>query len=423
MSDADNAKTLDPESKGSIKKPEKFEMNEASNQPEVEEQPKKIEKSEKPEAKKAEKPIKIKEPQKSGKGFFGIIFGFLTLVLWIVVIAVGTMPWWINNPHIPSEVKTYIDKIPFKIPALNQTDSGDLGFIETLVADLQNKVEQLEQTTLDNLTKRVEQLEINKEFAGETLDTTPDSEKVVQPNNTEELDVLKADFANLTTKFDLLSDKTKNVETSLTNLEKKEAVKTDKTKTEVDLKSIENVIERRDQALAVIATVSLLEDAFNYGTPYNNELELLKNILLNSELYEAELTLLEKYASSGIKPLARLIKDFNDIAPEAAWASLKIPQEGGVAGKVIAKLKSLVSFRRMGDKAPENSTENIIYNAEKLINLGSINDALKELEKISDQDAITVITPWLEDAKAFVDVKAVLRKMIMNLVENASKPL
>ncbi|MGD9637676.1 MAG: hypothetical protein AB7U85_01285 [Alphaproteobacteria bacterium] len=400
---------------------------------------------------KIEKPAKEK---KCSKGFFGCLFSLLTMFLWLFVVLIGTMPWWLSSPYIPQyvpqEIIKYLPPMPQAMVSQkveNPVAKGEATFssdkldvLEVQINAINNRVDNIEFNQVADLTKRVEQLELAKEVF--KIDAANPDELLAQQNleakadaavasSLKDLDTLKEKLENVSDKLEQLSTKTENVENSVSDIKNKET-KDNKAKKEHDAEAqtslnemkanFAKAIEKRDQALSVISSISLLEDAFNYGASYTNELEILKNILGSPEEYQEDLTILEKHADTGIKPLGKLIKDFEDLAPEVAWASIKV-KDDGIIGKVLIRLKDLVAFRRTGEKAPQNSTESIVDDAEKLVASGSIIEALKELDKLNDEDAKKIVQPWIEEAKAYTETKSTVRKITMRLVENAAKPI
>jgi hypothetical protein len=172
--------------------------------------------------------------------------------------------------------------------------------------------------------------------------------------------------------------------------------------------------QSEDGALIVMGTI-LIKDAIERGDNYFIEAEILKEISKNSKNILPEVKVISEFSNKNIVKRNILIKEFNKCAADAVSMS-EMKGDDDWKNKVYNKFKSLVKVRRTDISSEEDmSIEAVLARAERFIEEGQIEKAVKEVEK-SNQDSHIIkrsgFEDWLIKAKDRVQVEKAIYSIL-----------
>lgn len=271
--------------------------------------------------------------------------------------------------------------------------SGDQGLADQ-VKKLQAEIQQLarNQATLND---RIGQLK-----AGQASDA---GKPMADPAINERLDALQkqVDAATAT------SADTKNLHGNIDTLIAELAKATEhNTKLEQRLAELEKSVATRQngdqrsvdaaRASAVMSLAARLRSNVDAGRPFANDLAALKPLTDGDADLGAALGALEPLSTGG-DSIAALRQSFPVVA-RAVVAAGKNDAADGWLDKVVARLGSIVSVRRVGSDVQGDSVEAHVARAEDALNNGKLGAAVAELKPITG-NAAKAVAPWLAKAE------------------------
>jgi uroporphyrinogen-III synthase len=170
--------------------------------------------------------------------------------------------------------------------------------------------------------------------------------------------------------------------------------------------------DRTDQAL-LLAVTRLRQSA---ATSRSFAAELGAALALAQERPElaAELRKLEAAAEKGVPTVAMLRQEFDAVAAEIVRAD-DAPAPEGWADEILAKVRGLVTIRRVGKATVESGTEAAVANAEEALAEGDLGAAVAALETL-EGEAAKAAEPWLAEARRRLGVEAALGAAEQRLV-------
>ena len=148
----------------------------------------------------------------------------------------------------------------------------------------------------------------------------------------------------------------------------------------------------------IILAVSELRDAVHKGRAYLNELEAVKAVAGNSPEILRVLVGLNTHAAQGIGTLSELRETFSKLAGTIVAADRVAPDAGWIS-RSLMQISSLVKFRRVDGLSEANSTEFLVFQAEKHLASDNLAEAVRVLEQLDDM-AKAEASKWLSNAKA-----------------------
>lgn len=155
-------------------------------------------------------------------------------------------------------------------------------------------------------------------------------------------------------------------------------------------------------AQAVVLAVSGLHDAIARGEPFDKHLETLTAIGGGDPNIKATLALLSKGAATGVPTLATLRERFDAVAGRIVHAA-KVEDDGGWMTRAANRIASLITWRRVGDGAVDDSVDAVVARAEARLKAGDLAGAVKAVEGLAaNRNAAATAASWLADAKARV---------------------
>ncbi len=274
---------------------------------------------------------------------------------------------------------------------------GRLGALETALSDAKEmfaeagvKLDKKKaQSMFDQLTKRILQLE-QEGIAGGTL--------VGRLERLESMDPASRSLA-----LEQVEDKNLRLESIINNLRER-------------LEKIEspNRSNLNDSRIAaVVLGVSQLRKIVLSGQPFAEELKALRLILVSEGGIKAPLVTLEKYGAEGVETIFLLSKQFNKIANKLVITSSTGEEVGGWYENFVNKIATLVSIRRIDGKAPPESIDSYIFQAEQYLKNNNLVEAKRVVKKIKRLFPMVseTVNPWL----AVVDKRLSAERAVRSL--------
>lgn len=152
------------------------------------------------------------------------------------------------------------------------------------------------------------------------------------------------------------------------------------------------------QAAAAALAASAVVEASQGTGPFGEELSSLRAISAPSP----ELLALARLAPLGAPSRTALAVSFPDYAARAASAARRPGPKAGLGDKIVYQLSRMVTLRRVGD-ATGDGTDEILARAERQVDDGDIDKALRTLERLPP-GAREAMAPWRTRAERRAEI-------------------
>lgn len=162
-------------------------------------------------------------------------------------------------------------------------------------------------------------------------------------------------------------------------------------------------------ARAIVLAVAQLRDAMRLGRPFADDLEALKALAEGRPAIAQAVSDLAPQAETGVASLAVLRTRFKTLAGPIVTAAGAAGGEGWIA-EAAAKLSSLVTVRRIGEAAPDDSVDALVARVDVLLSAGDLRAATDAIKLLKGKPA-EVVAPWLRAA----DARLVAEQAVANL--------
>ena len=187
-------------------------------------------------------------------------------------------------------------------------------------------------------------------------------------------------------------------------------------------------IERTPEILLASGAM-IVRDMAENGLPFEYEAEVLQILAQHNEIAEKYVSQIQKYASSGIKGRASLIRAFNAFypglneAPTTAQTDNDNTQKEATAetpswqNKIWSWLKKMVVHKKKAPKPVFTAEQDEVY---ELVNAGKLAEAVNSL-KTSDNYAkidASVINQWENQVQDYLNFDRAINGLIMNSLAN-----
>jgi uroporphyrinogen-III synthase len=166
----------------------------------------------------------------------------------------------------------------------------------------------------------------------------------------------------------------------------------------------ESAVDRTDQALLLALTQ--LRRAAESARPFATELGAAMALAGERAELRAALQPLEARAAAGVPTVTLLAQRFPETASAIVRAEQAPPSEA-LGDRILAKLRSLVSIRRVGEATVEGGAEAAVAAAEQALAEGDLGAAVAALETLEGEPAAAA-QPWLDEARARLAVEDAL---------------
>jgi uroporphyrinogen-III synthase len=155
-----------------------------------------------------------------------------------------------------------------------------------------------------------------------------------------------------------------------------------------------------------ILALAQLRAAVGQGGPFAAELAAFEAVAAEERGYAEALAALKSRAERGVAPRRELARRFTAVAAAAARAA-NVPESGDWVSRMLARLHTLVSIRRIGEDVPGDKPDAILARAEARLQADDVAGAVAEVEKLTGPAAASAAT-WLADARASLAVEQAL---------------
>ena len=207
------------------------------------------------------------------------------------------------------------------------------------------------------------------------------------------------------------------VRTSMTTLEQlvdgqKEAL--EKAKGEATKRSVaeQQTALAAARASAAIGIAARLSSAVQAGLPYTQDLGLLAPFAKDDPKLAEAVTALQPQAASGVTARATLIADFPAIAKAALADDLA---DDSFGQRLLGKLRSLVSLRRVGADVEGNTAEAQLARAEAALEAGNLAQAIELVNALPAQTKRATAS-WLSRAETHLAAQRAVDKLAAHAV-------
>jgi hypothetical protein len=169
---------------------------------------------------------------------------------------------------------------------------------------------------------------------------------------------------------------------------------------------------RAEQALML--GLGQLREAVLSGRPYTAELAAVRSLARDRQDVLQGLQPLEASAGSGVPTLPVLTQRFETAANDIVRAEQAPPSEGW-GDQILARLRSLVTVRRVGRNAGDDPVQNAVATAEGALQKADLDGAVQALDGLQGAPA-QAAKPWLDQAHARLAAEAALDKVDTTIV-------
>lgn len=160
------------------------------------------------------------------------------------------------------------------------------------------------------------------------------------------------------------------------------------------------------RASAVIGVAARLAGSIDAGVPFAAELDLLGPLAQGDAKLTEIMAALQPHAQAGVTSRAALEAEFPEVAKAALAEDLADDSYGE---RLLGKLRSLVSLRRVGD-VPGDTTEARLARAEQAIHAGDVAKAAELVKSLPAQTS-KATAAWLARAEAHLAAKRSLDRL------------
>jgi uroporphyrinogen-III synthase len=168
---------------------------------------------------------------------------------------------------------------------------------------------------------------------------------------------------------------------------------------------------------AVIGVAARLRQALEAGGPFTTSLEMVAPLAAADPQIAAMRDELAKVAPSGVVPIRVLAGEFPAVARAVIAADLA---DDSFWQRVLGKLKSIVSIRRVGENTKGMEPDAILARAEAAVNAGDLGRAVGEMKQLSGA-AAPPAAAWLVNAEAHLAAQRVVDRLSLHGVALLSR--
>ena len=339
-----------------------------------------------------------------GLGVFGAFVIGLVAAAIVLAGAVISLPFWPEQARVLWRGQAAIPPAPTPALDLQSVQAAASAVanaaVETARRDLTARLDDLEKRlralsataaekptgsdpAVAELRGRVEALEGRPAAAPTAAPPSPEADK--------EMAVLRAEIATL--------------RTALQALEQSVTGQREQTKALGDALGARNASEQKAlvaaRASAVIGVAARLSAALDSGLPFATDLTLLAPLAQgDAKLTEVAATL-QPYAQAGVASRAALAASFPAVAKAALADDVA---DDSFGQRLLGKVRSIVSLRRVGDDVPGDSAEAKLARAEAALDAGDLVKAVDLVTSLPPQTA-KATQAWLARAEAHLAAK------------------
>ncbi|MBL6928401.1 MAG: uroporphyrinogen-III synthase [Rhodospirillales bacterium] len=206
--------------------------------------------------------------------------------------------------------------------------------------------------------------------------------RIARLESSETVSVLEADVEKIGVESDRISASVKDIASRIQGLEKAD-----------DL-----AVGASGKARDTILAAGRLREVLRTASPFADELQVFRDAVADQVDLTKVADDLAPFAASGIPQLATLRERFGGVARKIVVSDLLMEGEGWMA-TVVNRLSSLVSVRRTGADAGEDTIDGAVAAAERAVGEGDLMGAVAALQSLKGA-AAEAAAPWLADARA-----------------------
>jgi hypothetical protein len=155
------------------------------------------------------------------------------------------------------------------------------------------------------------------------------------------------------------------------------------------------------RASAVIGVAARLSAALDSGLPFATDLTLLAPLTQGDAKLTEVAAALQPYAQAGVASRAALAASFPAVAKAALADDIA---DDSFGERLLGKVRSIVSLRRVGDDVPGDSAEAKLARAEAALDAGDLAKAVDLVKSLPPQTA-KATQAWLARAEAHLAAK------------------
>lgn len=184
------------------------------------------------------------------------------------------------------------------------------------------------------------------------------------------------------------------------------------------LKEMMKDVDRNDMAAAaLLLALTEFRQSVGRGTPYEEDLQVIRRLVGDDPEMNRALDSLEPYAASGMISSNALEKEFGGMAGDIVMAKLS-GEDVSVKQQALARMQNLVKVRKV-DELEGNSPDAIVARAQIMLENNDVQGAITELNKLEGAPAQEA-EPFIEKAKKHLAAKQGTDELTARLLRKMS---
>jgi hypothetical protein len=334
-------------------------------------------------------------------------------VVIVIVAGVALSPFWAPalTPLLPWGAKSGVSKEDYdalaaRVAAVEKRPTSpttDMGAIKSAVGAMGSRLDQFESAVTTRLS------EVEKRPVPGAIDV--DAIKSVLAGRIDQLDQrLAAAEAQSSARATGEAEELRNIKNELSQLDNVTAGLAKRLPELEKQMQVQNGAERTDAALAML--LLRIRDAVEQGRPFPTDYAAIEGLAPSSDFSAAAAPLAEA-AQKGAATRSVLSRRLAELAGRIATATER-PPESDWGGQALARLRGLVTIRRLDDGASQTGPEAAVTAAQAALARGDLAAAVAALDPLTGANA-TAAAPWLRMARERLEVEAALDHLEQSL--------
>jgi len=330
--------------------------------------------------------------KKGSKGLF-----ILVMLSWVAIGAYFYLN--VNSSKMISAVVDANSENVEKIEDIKHENKA----LRSKLGNAERKIEKLS-VQLEQIAAKYSELESNQIKISESAATTTEDETLQNNEQAQQPETASQEAAienNIASGFQTLSYDQQAISAGLTDVSDRTAFLEEK------IDNVSDALEKarlNNMSSNLILSAIKLRDAVNSTKSFEEELKTFKFFAKDKEDLNYSISVLEKHSRKGVVSLDTLKTDFEAMTNEILNISRKEKETPTILDQVAVQLSDLVQIRKVEADMSGTSVDDIIARVTKHLAQSDIEQAIKEIEKITGDSKILVLS-WIESAKSYVDSK------------------
>jgi hypothetical protein len=186
-------------------------------------------------------------------------------------------------------------------------------------------------------------------------------------------------------------------------------------------RTLSDVSARDVQAAAMLMALTQLRETTNRGTPFADDLSLLREVAQNDPDLLASIDALAPYAASGVLSPSGLRNELLATAGDIIQAKAR-GENVSIKDRIIARFQSLFSIKKDGMPVMAGGERGVIEQAATKLDTGNVAGAIDILKQLDGNTGVAT-QAWQNKAQATLLVQQLDQKLVGSLIQKIKNGL